>query len=141
MAVYFDHKLQSPTPGGHALCAWHSNFPVLAAAGQSTFGGSVNLYNEEVSQEGWGRVGTGGGVAGQSTSGGCVSLNTQVRPGWAGREGDWTGWAREGGHGECFGRLQEGAAEKKSWGGNQLDISVSARGQIFSFRSQGSDSL
>ena len=48
MAVYFDHKIQSPEDGGHSLTAWHSNFPVLAATCESTFGGSVNLYLEEV---------------------------------------------------------------------------------------------
>ena len=48
MAVYFDHKIQAPGQGGHSLSAWHSNFPVLAVASTGTFGGSVNLYQEEV---------------------------------------------------------------------------------------------
>ena len=48
MAVYFDHQIQAPGQGGHSLSAWHSNFPILAVASSDTFGGSVNLYMEEV---------------------------------------------------------------------------------------------
>ena len=50
MAVYFDHKIQSPSVAIQTDIAWHSNYPLLAVASKNDqgVGGSVNFYLDEV---------------------------------------------------------------------------------------------
>lgn len=50
MAVYFDHKIQTPSVGVQTDIAWHSNYPLLAVASKNEpgVGGAVNFYLDEV---------------------------------------------------------------------------------------------
>ena len=50
MAIYFDHRVQCPSPGANVDIAWHYSKPVLAVAtrNEGGTGGYVQLYDEEV---------------------------------------------------------------------------------------------
>ena len=50
MAVYFDHRIQSPAVAIQTDIAWHSSYPLLAVASKSEpdVGGSVDFYLDEV---------------------------------------------------------------------------------------------
>ena len=52
MAVYFDHKIQSPSVAIQTDIAWHNNYPLLAVASKNEpdVGGSVDFYLDEVWQ-------------------------------------------------------------------------------------------
>lgn len=50
MAVYFDHRIQSPSVAIQTDIAWHSSYPLLAVASKNEpdVGGSVDFYLDEV---------------------------------------------------------------------------------------------
>jgi hypothetical protein len=50
MAVFFDHKVQSPISGHNTDIQWHKTAPILAVASYQEASGTgyVNLFFEEV---------------------------------------------------------------------------------------------